>query len=71
MPLPQLGRDEGYKLLEAATGTFTVRKGNGVLTNMRIVEIRDSREADLTGDISLYNQLASLLPQDTNIWYQR
>ena len=71
LPLPRLGRADGHKLLEAATGTFTVRKGNGVITNMRIVEIRDSREANLTGDIALYNQLASLLPQETFIWYQR
>ena len=71
LPLPQLSREEGGKLVEAATGKFTVVKGNGVNTNARVVEIRESRQADLTGSILDYNFLASLLPQESTIWFQR
>lgn len=38
---------------------------------MREVELRQARTADQTGEIEDYNYLASLFPQDTNIWYQR
>ena len=55
----------------AATGKFTVLKGNGVTTNTRVVEIREARQADQTGQIYDYNYLASLLPQDSVIWFQR
>ena len=55
----------------AATGKFTVLKGYGVNTNARVVEIRDARQANQTGDIHDYNYLSSLLPQDSTIWFQR
>lgn len=71
LPLPQLSREEGGKLVVAATGKFTVLKGNGVNTNTRVVEIREPRQADLTGEIQDYNFLSSLLPQESSIWFQR
>ena len=71
LPLPQLSREQGGKLVVAATGRFPVHKGDGVITNTRTVEVRPAREADNTGDIHDYNFLASLLPQDSYIWFQR
>ena len=71
LPLPQLSREEGYKLIEAATGTFTVLKSNGVNTNTRVIELREARQADLTGTIQDYNTISSLLPQESQIYFQR
>ena len=71
LPLMQLRRNQAWLLYLAATGPFTLHKARGTTTVMREVELRQPRMNDHTGEIQDYNFLASLLPQDANIWYQR
>ena len=39
--------------------------------NARVVELREARAAGHTGSLVIYNFLASQLPQDTTMFFQR
>ena len=41
------------------------------MSTERVVELREARMGGHTGPIDLYNSLASLLPQDTKVFYCR
>ena len=69
--LPQLRRQEGWKIYLLSTGQFSLRGARGCLTNMRVVELRNARESGNTGNVASYNFLASSLPQDTRVYFQR
>ena len=45
-------------------------KSNGVNTNTRVIELREARQADLTGTIQDYNAISSLLPQESQIYFK-
>ena len=69
--LPQLTREQGWLIYVLSTGQFSMRGARGCLTNMRVLELRNAREAGHTGNVASYNFLASLLPQDTRVFFQR
>ena len=69
--LPQLRRGDGWLIYLLSTGQFSLRGARGCLTNMRVVELRNAREAGSTGNVVSYNFLASLLPQDTRVYFHR
>ena len=46
---------------------FTMRSSMGTITHERVVELRRAREIGQTGEISDYNFLSSLLPQNTRV----
>ena len=71
MNLPQLSREQGWLIYLLSTGQFSLRGARGCLTNMRVLELRNAREAGHTGNISTYHLLASSLPQDTRVYFQR
>ena len=69
--MPQLHRSQGWLLYLLATGPFSLHNARGAITNERVVELREARMGGLTGGIDSYNSLASLLPQDTKVFYYR
>ena len=69
--VPQLHRSQGWLLYLLSTGPFSLHNARGAITNERVVELRQARMAGLTGGIDSYNSLASLLPQDTKVFYYR
>ena len=71
MNLPQLSRAQGWLIYLLSTGQFSLRGARGCLTNMRVLELRNARETGHTGNVATYNMLASSLPQDTRVYFQR
>ena len=71
LPLYQLRRDQGHLLCLYNAGPFCLKGGFGTAAIERVVELREARMADRTGDMGQYNFLSSLLPQDTRVCHQR
>ena len=71
MNLPQLRRNQGHLIHLLSTGHFSLHKARGLVTNARVIELREVRLAGQTGPIDIYNYLASQLPQDTTVYFQR
>ena len=69
--LPQLRREQGHLIYLLSTGPFSLHKARGLITNARAIELREARLGGLTGPIDVYNYLASQLPQDTTVYFQR
>ena len=69
--LPQLRRDQGHLIYLLSTGHFSLHKARGLIVNARVVELREARAAGHTGPLDIYNFLASQLPQDTTVFFQR
>ena len=69
--MPQLHRNQGWLLYLLGTGSFSLHNARGAITTERVVELREVRLGGHTGPIELYNALASLLPQETKVFYYR
>ena len=67
--LPSFPEGNGFELYLLATGPYGMQRANGALTATREFELSAARRAGELGTLSNYNELASLLPQTTRVFY--
>ena len=67
--LPIIPSDEPDHLLILGTGPYVLHRSNVTLTATREYELRGQRASGLTGSITDYNTMATMLPQVTPVYY--
>ena len=67
--LPSFPPGSGYELYVLATGPYGMHRANGALTATREYELMAERRAGQLGSLTNYNELASLLPQTTRVYF--
>ena len=67
--LPIIPSDEPDHLLILGTGPYVLHRSNVTLTATREYELRGQRASGLTGSITDYNTMATMLPQVTPVHY--
>ena len=67
--LPCLQVGDAWELYVLATGPYTPRRSMSGLTSLREIELMEARRAGELGSLTEYNELASMLPQTTPVYF--